>query len=400
MQTNRSLFRSLEGLEKTASSNRVLNLAALSIKHGENLDHWSRPLFRSRILNASVVLKHRLRPEELGVLPRARPSATKVIVPFERSELRLGGRSFFVGEPGWMETLEHLIGHPGEMAHDAQVLEALDELPSLDPFLLREHLKRRGFKVSPSYFEISPLDVDKMYAFVGLEVKRLVRLAFQDHGASDESTARLVEALLLNGADERFEPLRRTLRMEGDRYQEGIFAWRGFLYYKWVLDNVWPDMVRMLAELSRIKAVGPQSVELLGEIDDIKRRVLTKVNRNVKSALSFLKLYDAAFRKLTVAGDANAFRDFLMTSPHLFEKLGECCGAVSHVTTFWRFRFPHGRPLQAFAPELLSLLQDFEDGLGDGESIGPEPQFFAPSRITGDRRIDTTSLGVGVAVGG
>jgi hypothetical protein len=392
MQTNRSLFRSLEGLEKTASSNRVLNLAALSLKHADNLDHSAQPLFRSRILNACVVLKHRLRAEELGVLPRARPSATKVIVPFERSELRLGGRSFFVGEPGWMETLENLIVHRGEMANDARVLEALDELPSLDPFLLREHLKRRGFAVSPSYFEISPLDAERMYAFVGREVQRLVSLAFQDQAGSDESTARLVQALLLNGADERFEPLRRTLRMEGDRYQEGIFAWRGFLYYKWVLDAVWPEMVRMLAELARIKAVGPQSVELVGEIDDIKRRVLAKVKRNVKSALGFLKLYDTAFKKLTVAGDANAFRDFLLASPHLFEKLGECCGAVSHVTTFWRFRFPTGRPLQAFAPELLSILQDFEDGLGDGENAGSQPDFYAPARITGDRRISTVGL--------
>ena len=69
-------------------------------------------------------------------------------MPFERSDLGLGGRSLFVGERGWMESLQELAGVSHDLGRDAGVLEALDELPSLDPFLLREHMKRRGFEIS------------------------------------------------------------------------------------------------------------------------------------------------------------------------------------------------------------------------------------------------------------
>lgn len=38
---------------------------------------------------------------------------------------------------------------------------------------------------------------------------------------------------------------------------------------------------------------------------------------------------------------------------------------LSYIASFWRFRFPKGKPLQATAGELLDILQDFEAGLGD-----------------------------------
>ena len=38
------------------------------------------------------------------------------------------------------------------------MLRLLNTLPSLDPFLLREHLRNNDIEVSPGYFEISSGD--------------------------------------------------------------------------------------------------------------------------------------------------------------------------------------------------------------------------------------------------
>jgi hypothetical protein len=74
-----------------ASSNRVLNLIKIAAANTENEKHQSAPLFESRILNNSIIIKHRLRADEVKLFVTRRALATKIIIPFERSDLRVGG---------------------------------------------------------------------------------------------------------------------------------------------------------------------------------------------------------------------------------------------------------------------------------------------------------------------
>jgi hypothetical protein len=369
--SNERIYRSLRGLEKTASTSRVLNLAVLSVRNAGTPDHAAAPLFKSPILNGSVVLKHRLRTEEADLFEGLTRTATKIIVPFDRADLALGGRTVFVGEKGWLPVLAELRGGSEEMTRDIEILEAIDQLPSLDPFLLREHMKRRGFEISPTHFDISPGDVDKMQRFVGGEIARLIELAYGGAG-SGGATSRLVEALLSSKTDERLEPLRLTLQLEGESYREGIFSWKGFLYYKWVLNSLWPKLKEVLTEVMKLRVIGPRDRDLMVLIDEMKLRLRTAMETQVKAVMGYLKTYDAVFAQLT-EGNAIAFRDFLLASPEMFMALGEGAGTLSHVATFWRYRFPQGKPLMASMGEILELLQDFEQGLG----AEPHPLSYA-----------------------
>src|SRR6185312_15585853 len=91
-------FRSLSGLEKTASTSRVLNLAAVASMNAGDPEYDKSPFFRATTLNGAVIIKHRLRADEPYIFERAKRISTKVIIPFERSDLSLGGRSLFVGQ--------------------------------------------------------------------------------------------------------------------------------------------------------------------------------------------------------------------------------------------------------------------------------------------------------------
>ena len=357
-------YRSMRALERTASTSRVLNLAALAVKHANNPEHQAKPLFLASTLNAAVILKHRLRANEIGTVCTPHRTATKLIVPFERSDLGLGGRSLFVGDRGWMESLQELAGASCELGRDADVLEALDELPSLDPFLLREHMRRRGFDVAETHFEISQGDLEMMQQFVGAEIGKLIDLAYKGRAPNEANTSRLVEALLSSRNDERLEPLRVTLRLEGESYREGIFAWKGFLYYKWVLNNLWPKLREVLVELMKVKVVGPRDYEHESLVRSMKVRLHDSIERQVKSVAAYLRIYDGVFEDLTRDGNATAFRDFLLKSPQMLVALGEGAGVVGHIASFWRFRFPGNKPLEATVGELLDILQDFEVGLG------------------------------------
>jgi hypothetical protein len=107
MAIDRSV-RSLSALSG-ASSSGVLNLVAISMAQAENPNHRAAPLFRSRVLNSSIILKHRLRADEMDLFWPRRALATKVIIPFQVADLRAGGKSLFVGQRGF-EDLLHQIG--------------------------------------------------------------------------------------------------------------------------------------------------------------------------------------------------------------------------------------------------------------------------------------------------
>src|SRR5580658_8379027 len=88
-----------------ASSSRVLNLIAIASAQVENAGHRSNPLFQSPVINSSIILKHRLRADEMDDFNPSRIIATKIIIPFEKSDLRSGGKSVFINQRGFEDLL-------------------------------------------------------------------------------------------------------------------------------------------------------------------------------------------------------------------------------------------------------------------------------------------------------
>jgi hypothetical protein len=44
----------------------------------------------------------------------------------------------------------------------------------------------------------------------------------------------------------------------------------------------------------------------------------------------------------------------------MFHSLGERIGMISHITSFWKYRFPDARSLDAPINEVFEILTDFE----------------------------------------
>lgn len=171
--------RSLEHLKSSASTARVLNLLRVWEDHGDsgidgavrNSEWADYPLFRTRALNRALIIKHRLRRNETDLFTGRRQVATKVVVPIDDKELKTGGRYVFVNQIGFERVIMAAFGvapnHP-----DIETLRLIDKLPSLDPFLLREQLRRSGLDPAPCYFSISENDLQRMQAFVRSEIER------------------------------------------------------------------------------------------------------------------------------------------------------------------------------------------------------------------------------------
>ena len=361
--------RNLVHLQASASTARVLNLLSVWRRHGETEAWAAAPMFRNPSLNKCWVIKHRLRRNELDLFRSRKQVATKVLLPIESTDLKLGGRSVFVDQIDFERTLKETFG-AGFDDRDLETLRLLDKLPSLDPFLLREQLKRHGVEPARCYFEVADADLKRMFAFVEGEIRPLVTMSLGVGGGDGSgATANLVSKILSNAGGPEMEPLRMTLRLEADEYAEGVFCWKGFLYYKWAVADILKDVAAIADQVATVKPVGPMDAESKAYIERGRRVLRHLILKTCESVVDTLRVYDDAYANLTQNGRPTAFREFLLDAPHLFTRLGEQVGAVQHILSFWRFRFGPGAA-QVSVEELIDIMMDFEGSLAPRDEDG------------------------------
>jgi hypothetical protein len=306
-------------------------------------------------------MKHALRSSERMIFSGQRLTATKIVFPFSKNDLGMGGESLFVGEPEFARRLAAKlnVADPYEIQADLDVLEILDGLPSFDPFLLRERLRQVGKEPARCYFDVSAADTLRMQKFVTGEIAALVELAFAGKkGAAREHAAKLAEKLMTDETAESLTPLRKTLQLSGQEYSEGVFAWKGFLYYKWIVaerKERLPELVRSIMSARIFNA--PRGEQEALNIS--KQRVVQIMNDTMRKVGVALGGYDLAFNGLA-QGKASGFRDFLLEAPAMFLGLGEAVGVVQHIDSFWRFRFPAGRTPMMEGQEATDIFEEFE----------------------------------------
>jgi len=361
MENDRSLRR-LTSLEHSASTARVLNLICTHRNNAGSTEIAQAPFFKNRMLDRTIILKHRLRPHEYAAMSSPKPTATKILIPIDTSDLRAGAHSFFVGQKNFDQLIVEVFGDdlkPG--SRDRRVLELVDGLPSLDPFLLRECLRSNDLEPARAYFNISDADIARMHEFVRQEVMALVSLSSGDAQGTYGHSSRLVDKLLSNAPDSGFEPLKETLKLTDQEYMDGVFSWRGFLYYKWVLRDLEDPLKRVVDEILKIQPRGPKNPEASRYIPEARTRLEAAIAEASASVGAMLDVYNKAYASLTEDGKPNAFRDFLLTAPGMFSSLGEQLGAIQHTISFWRYRFPEAQARLVAPDELMDVFLDFED---------------------------------------
>jgi hypothetical protein len=366
--------RDLSLIRASGSTARVLNLALTFERFGETDDYKNKPLFKNPRLNRALILKHVVRPNERDLFTRPVTSATKVILPYAATELELGGVSFLVNEIRFEKLLRDAVGGYEDEAQfiaDAELLRVMASLPSFDPFLMRERLRHMGIDPARAYFDIAEADVARMRAFVGREIARLVSLAFST-GAGDAGglSQRLADKLMTDETAKTLDPLRETLRLSGEEYIEGVFAWKGFLYYKWLLEEIRPGLAEFkprFAGLRISQATSDERQELANTRKDILEKMKLALDRVDQTLLE----YGTAFAALA-EGQPQAFRNFLLKAPSLFIPIGEAVGVIRHIDSFWRFRFPDAGTPMMEANEAMEVLHDFESTVAGVEFVKPK----------------------------
>ncbi|ESQ84822.1 hypothetical protein AEAC466_07125 [Asticcacaulis sp. AC466] len=362
--SNNRDVRNLANLGETASTSRVLNLSQVYLASAREKEYQLRPFFRDSQMNKCIIIKHTLRANERDMFTRHRRTATKIILPFDPQDLKLGGRSILINQVGFDVFCRNYFNTDDVNANgDVQVLRLLDQLPSLDPFLVREHLSRHGFRPGAVYLKISPFDLQRMIGFANEEIERLVRTAFSN-ALSGGAAIKLAGKILANELDKELWPLKSTLRMSDEEFSDGIFSWRGFLYFKWRHLELQDEMRRVLEGLATYQPVGPCDDGISDYLKETRPRLARRIVNAIASVGRTLSVYDHAYHALVEGENPAPFRRFLIDGPGLFFELGESIGILSHIGSFWSYRMSQSMMTQRLTPiEYGDILADFEDSL-------------------------------------
>lgn len=354
--------RSLRTITEEASSARVLDLATLAAAPPEGEGYAERPMFIHPVLNRTIIVKHNVGSSEEDRLAPRRLGATKIIFPFDPSDLDLGGQYMFVDQPDFNAVLmRNLDFTEMPMERDIMVLRLLDKLPTLDPFLVRSILAHQSIDVSRAYYRLSELDRADMLEFVVGQMQSLINLCFGEQTKKNDAHAqRLSQRLLGDEESPELGLLRESLRMSAEEFSEAMFTWKAFLYYRWRAQELTPQLKGTLQAFSQIRARRFETDEY-GFVMRCKALLQRAVSGLMEDVTVRLQRYDEAYEAFTGKGDPNAFRMFLARGSGL--ELGQKIGQLEQVVSFWSQRFGQER-MSAMSPdEILDGMRDLLQGL-------------------------------------
>ena len=334
--TGMQQLRGLHRIAQTAASARVLNLHELATANAANPEHAALPLFSCRRLNEAILLKHALRAQDRPYVLTPRATATKIVFPISKSDLKLGGYSLFIEQPN----LEAMGANtPIEnINRDIELLREIARLPSLDPYLLRDVAQGLGRKVADCYFNISPRDIRAVRNFLHHDMRALVERANDGAGFDTDLTAeRLSRLMMENAASPSLAPLRKALRFGTEDFELSMKGWKGVLYYKWCYARLlqgFPAVATRMASMRLNRPRHEDKVYLYGLV----RRILQQIDENFGSVKVHIIGYDAAFKALIDENDPIPFQDFLRSASRSFAEIGRAIGEISHACDFWNYR--------------------------------------------------------------
>ena len=312
-------------------------------------DHESTPsmpalFFENHGLNFSIFIKdmnpdYRRDDEESD----ERPIGTKIYVPFDIENIYAGGKSIFASDRGFRNAITELIGEgshvdPEAIARDLELIEVLNNMPALDPFLVRDMMQSRGMEIDERYFEMNQAEWDLIEDHIRQRIRPMVSLALPDGVKhSEERMAEMIDAIWKAKDMRKLMPLIKAFLLPVEKTGEIFHAWKGiafFEYHYMQLSEPAIEFARWLQDGARPNHnVSPQEDE---EFKTLREQIRLKLKGHWAISTQILKDYNDAYEQLFKAsGSAVAFMNFMGKAPSHFWHLGDAIIRLQHAVETW-----------------------------------------------------------------
>ena len=360
----------------------------LRLQAEERLDEQ---LFHTSFLNRSILLKT-VDPSRRRRGGEARGSRagglwqTLIYLPYDAEQPGDGGEAL----PYSPANLRRLMEARQEGAEtwaaaleaDRQVLDLLDGLPVLNPFLLREAFGRSGRAIPEAHLALDLGVSSRLRRRLDSRVRPLIVAALEPSGQEvGEHLERILEALLVPGRGDELRVLGTALKIEADSAADVLGAWAGIAFFEDELERLEPEIqnfARWLAHDAAPREYLPATERR--ELNVMLRRLRAAARAPWREIRQILQQYRDSYVSLVFEKEPAPFVEFLRAARSRYLRMGELFGAfeqsVYALEHFQQQFGPGPLPAQALYELLIFLEGTFhvDDGELAGAAAGGAPQ--------------------------
>jgi hypothetical protein len=324
-------------------------------------------LFRHPELHRIIFIKQALvdsayQPE------RANRIGTKLYFAFNEENAFEGGKSIFAGDPQFDDAIAFQLGfdrgrNMENYTRDRDIIQILDSLPSLDPFLMRDRLTAEGIEPNLGYFEIDEGEWQQIREHVMRRFRPIVEFAFAGADATKaQARLRSLVQKIWDAKDmDGLRPVLQAMELTDDDAPQALQAWKGVIYYDFrlaKLESRVKDLASWLSKGSTPSDMVPRANRII--LDEIRDAVRHKVRDRWQRARGRLSEYNDAYTALFIdKRSPGPFIAFLGNASDVFNELGEELSRLDHAAEVRRFitdRYFGGRLKYEPLHDLMSLL--------------------------------------------
>jgi hypothetical protein len=301
-------------------------------------------LFESRSLNFSIFIKEpaKNKPGTFAPAP-GKTLRTRIYFPYNRDRPTEGGVSIDSRDPRLDDALKNVTGldkkeRPESYEHDKRILRILDDLPSLDPFLLKDRFRQAGMEVPADYLHIQPEEWEAIRAFVHDQFMIVANVIFpgQDNQMA-EKAEQLTQQLWDLRDLEHLAALTKVFGLDPKRTEEIFYSWKGVIYYDYDYERLKPRISTLFTWFDQGSTpkdfCKPEVEKELGRRRTAIKNLIKSASAETEKHLSnYHRCFDLFFRERKTAAD---FVKFLQSAPRNFYSLGESLSKLSHTIVLW-----------------------------------------------------------------
>ncbi len=273
-----------------------------------------------------------------------RPIETGLFVPYDVKDPVRGGYAIYLRQANYANLLRDLMGvdveNTKQFATDVDILNMIDELPSLDPFLLKESFSLAGIKVSPRYFEITPKEEREIRDLIQDKILPIVGTALGVRSRLDliNKSKGFLEAIWDPSLPEASLFVSAFGISTGDA--ASVFgAWKGVTYYQYAFQRYRERLAMVFSWMGSEMSVPvdlQQNRAYAEQQRMYKHSVIKRMKDMVRELGQIFREYESCYSEFLDRANPKPFREFLLSASKIYWLLGYCTTAIAHICTCFR----------------------------------------------------------------
>lgn len=350
------------------------------------------PFFQTSALNRCIVFKYPNFNVEIAAdnatnysdkdsaLSEDRPVETAIYIPNDEEFPQDGGYAIYMRQKGSEELLQRYVGVSADASSDAMKndlvkLSMIDEIPSLDPFLLKTAFERDKIEINPAYLAMGSGEEGAIKRVISDKVRPIVGKAMGGGGGGgQDKSQRFIDAIWDPSIPEAGLFI-QAFKIEESQVGNVFSAWKGVSFYQYQFARnrgLIAEILKWYKSEQSIPIDFRANKHFAEQQNMFKARIQKKMINIVSNINQIFKDFDACYANFIDKGDPVPFRNFLISSHFRYWILGYCCTSLIHCRNIFERFMEAGIKGQLTFEQMNEMLTNMDGSLSSQSDVSSD----------------------------